>query len=338
MKKLNRRLVKPVLFVVDFVMVTALLVTSILQTPVLVDVAVTPIVTSTSTQTPTQTPIPVPKIERVLVISYDGMRPDAISKAPMPNLLKLMENSAYSLTSAETIAYPSTLPSHASMLSGLCMQDTGIVFDRYFKYMGYSKGVDIFDLAHKAGMRTVMIVGKDKLRQLAEPETTDVFEIRYDEASISKIAVEEIQKDFGLMFVHFPTPDKVGHKYTWMGYSYLKVLTFGDDALRDILTALDDNGLRETTLIIVTADHGGHDKNHEGTVIQDFRIPWIIYGPGIVPGELTVPIQTMDTAATVAYALDLTLQPDWEGIPVYEAFGQTRLKVHKEYIQHPCHE
>lgn len=328
------------LFILYLVVATALVFTSVVQSPVVVDIKSTSTVTATPTAiiTPTPTLLPPPKIERVLIISYDGMRTDAIEKAPMPNLIKLMQNGAYSLTSAETIAYPSTLPSHASMLSGLCMQDTGIYYDRYFKYLGYSKGVDIFDLAHSAGLRTVMIVGKDKLRQLAEPETTDVFEVRYDEEAISKVAVEEIQKGFGLMFVHFPSPDKVGHKYGWMGYSYLKMLTNGDNALEEILKALDDDGLRKTTLIIVTADHGGHDKNHIGTVIQDFRIPWIISGPRIVPGELTIPIETMDTAATTAYALDLPLQDNWEGIPVYEAFGEPRLKVHKAYIQHPCHE
>lgn len=296
-----------------------------------------PTSTLTPTSTPTIIPTPLPKIERVLIISYDGMRPDAIEKAPMPNLLKLMYDGASAPTSAETISYPATLPSHAAMLSGLCTRENGIYLNRYFKYMGYSKGVDIFDLAHDAGMRTVMIVGKDKLRQLAEPETTDVFEIRYDEKSIGDVAVEEISKDFGLMFVHFPNADKIGHKYGWMNYGYLQILIRGDDALGDILMALDENGLRETTLIIVTADHGGHDNNHIGLVIEDYRIPWIVSGLGVVPGELTIPIQTMDTAATTAYALGLPLQAEWEGIPVYEAFGQLRLKEHAPYNQHPCH-
>lgn len=296
-----------------------------------------PTSTLTPISTPTIIPTPLPKIERVLIISYDGMRPDAIEKAPMPNLLKLMYDGAYAPTSAETISYPATLPSHAAMLSGLCTRENGIYLNKYFKYMGYSKGVDIFDLAHDAGMRTVMIVGKDKLRQLAEPETTDVFEVRYDEKSIGNVVVEEISKDFGLMFVHFPNADKIGHKYGWMNYGYLRILTHGDDALGDVLMALDENGLRETTLIIVTADHGGHDNNHIGLVIEDYRIPWIVSGLGVVPGELTIPIQTMDTAATAAYALGLPLQAEWEGIPVYEAFGQPRLKEHAPYNQHPCH-
>lgn len=271
-------------------------------------------------------------IKRVLIISYDGMRPDAIAIAPMPNLIALEDKGAYTLTNAQTINYPATLPSHASMLSGLCMSKTGIYLDRYFAYMGYSKGVDIFDLAHAAGMRTVMIVGKSKLRQLAEPNTTDFFEIDYGENAISNAAVKQISSGFGLMFVHFAGPDLRGHKYGWMSDSYFAVMRDGDVALGKILAALDANGLRESTLIIITADHGGHGKAHIGTTIEDYRIPWIVVGPGIIHKDLTSTISTMDTAATAAYALGLPLQADWDGIPVYEAFGKPILKSHEGKI------
>jgi Arylsulfatase A and related enzymes len=100
-----------------------------------------------------------------------------------------------------------------------------------------------------------------------------------------------------------------------------------------IIVALKENGLFDTTLFIVTADHGGHDKNHIGLVIEDYRIPWIAYGPGVVQKELTLPMYTMDTGVTAAYALNLPLQPDWDGIPVYEAFGELQLRVHDGY---PC--
>ncbi len=302
-------------------------------------VLVVPTSTTVSNIAPTVTATPLPAgIERALIISYDGLRTDAIAAAPMNNLLELMKTSAYSLTSAITIAYPSTLPSHAAMLSGLCMAKNGITYDKYFKYMGYSKGVDIFDLAHAAGMRTVMVVSKDKLRQLAEPETTDVFEVRYGEPAVSKEAVAQIAQGFGLMFVHFAGADLRGHKYGWMSDPQFKVLQQGDEALGQILTALDENGLRDTTLIIITADHGGHDKNHIGTKIEDYRVPWIASGPTIVPAEITARLHTMDTAATVAYGLGLPLQADWDGIPVYEAFGEPRLKIHPESVQWPCHQ
>lgn len=294
----------------------------------------TPTFTPAPTFTPTITPTPSrANIERVIIISYDGLRPDAIELAPMPNLMELARNGAYSHTSARTIDYPATSPSHASMLSGLCMEDHGVIYNRYFMYMGYSKGVDVFDLAHEAGLKTVMIVSKDKLRQLAEPETTDVFEIVYGEPAITREAVAQIDNGFDLMFVHFAGPDNRGHKYGWMSGEYMKVLREGDEGLGAIIIALKENGLFDNTLFIITADHGGHDKNHIGLVIEDYRIPWIAYGPGVVSKELTLPMYTMDTAATAAYALNLSLQPEWDGIPVYEAFGELQLRVHDGY---PC--
>jgi len=294
----------------------------------------------TATITPAATGIarvsPTPAgagVKRVLLISFDGMRTDAIEEAPMPNLMELMQGSAYNLTNDRTIDYSSTSPSHASMLSGLCMEDHGVIYDKYFKYMGYSKGVDIFDLAHAAEMRTVMIVSKDKLRQMAEPETTDVFEVAYGEPAILRAVLPEIDKDFGLMFIHFAGPDLRGHKYGWMSGEYLKVLRIGDEALGKIFQELKDQNLFDTTLIIVTADHGGHDKNHIGLFIEDYRIPWIAHGPGVVPQELTLKMYTMDTAATVAYALGLPLQPEWDGIPIYQIFGEPQIVTHEKY---PC--
>ncbi|MBL8051557.1 MAG: alkaline phosphatase family protein, partial [Anaerolineales bacterium] len=69
--------------------------------------------TATITKTPaptasiTLTPIPSKAdIERVIIISYDGLRPDAIDLAPMPNLMELRDNGAHAPLNARTIDYP----------------------------------------------------------------------------------------------------------------------------------------------------------------------------------------------------------------------------------------
>jgi len=77
----------------------------------------------------------------------------------------------------------------------------------------------------------------------------------------------------------------------------------------------------DDTLIIVTSDHGGHDSTHGENIPEDMTIPWVISGPGVVPGELTTQVYTMDTAATAAFALGLPIPAEWDGIPVYETFG-----------------
>jgi arylsulfatase A-like enzyme len=88
-----------------------------------------------------------------------------------------------------------------------------------------------------------------------------------------------------------------------------------------ILQALKDRGMYEDTIIIVTADHGGHDTSHGSDAPEDMTIPWVISGPRVLPAQLITPIHTMDTAATAAFVLGLPLPPEWDGVPVFEAFG-----------------
>lgn len=276
---------------------------------------VTPVVAQELTATPVSRPV------RALILSIDGFRPDTIELTPMRNLQTLMQESAYSLV-AQTIFPSATLPSHTSMLTGLCPDKHGVDWNDYRPDKGYANGTDLFDLAHAAGLRTVMVVGKEKLRQVTEPESTDVFEFINDrDVVIAARVAELIPQDFGLMLVHFPTPDWMGHLYGWLSPEQYSVLFRADEALQTILDALQGVGMREDTLIIVTADHGGHDTTHGSSRLEDMTIPWIMAGPGVQHMVLSTDINTTDTAATVAWALGLPLQPEWDGRPVLEAFG-----------------
>ncbi len=269
--------------------------------------------------TPTSSP-PV-RAARVLLLSIDGFRPDAIELAPMPNLQALMQNGAYSLT-AQTIFPSSTLPAHSSMLTGLCPSKHGVDWNNYLPKRGYANGTDIFDLAQAAGMQTIMVVGKEKLRQVTEPESTDFFTYINDrDKVIAQEVVELIPHGFDLLFVHFPLADGMGHEYGWLSPEQLSVLYRADEALLSLLQALETAGFRETTLIIITADHGGHGTTHGSSLPEDMTIPWIAAGPGIQPGPLTTAVHTTDTAATIAWALNLPIPPEWDGLPVLEAFG-----------------
>lgn len=282
-----------------------------------------PTATATATLSPTETitATPAPRASRVLILSIDGLRPDAIALAPMPNLLALLQNSAYALN-AQTV-YPSvTLVAHASMLSGLCPSKHGVDWNDYLPEKGFAKGTDLFDLAHAAGLQTVMYVGKEKLRQLTEPASTDTFVFINDrDLVITDQLLEDFPQDFGVLFVHFPTPDWMGHTYGWLSEEQLSVIRRADEALGEILSGLEARGLRDETLIIITADHGGHDTGHGTDLPVDMTIPWVASGPGIQPKQLSTQVYTMDTAATAAFALGLPIPPEWDGVPVYEAFG-----------------
>ncbi len=283
----------------------------------------TPLPTATETQTltPTLTPTPVPVVRRVLILSIDGLRPDAISLVPMPNLQKLMQTSAYTLT-AQTV-YPSvTLVAHTSMLTGLCPAKHGVNWNDYIPENGIAEGTDLFDIAHAAGLETWMFVGKTKLKQITASTSLTGFVKGSDrDSELTDQLLAEFPENFGVLFVHFATVDGMGHEYGWLSPEYLSVAFRADESLGRILAELDRRNLRNETLVIVTADHGGHDTTHGSSMPEDMTIPWFATGPGIRPGPLTAPVHTTDTAATAAFALGLDIPSEWDGVPVYEAFG-----------------
>jgi hypothetical protein len=281
----------------------------------------TPSLVPTDTATQTATPPPVPHAARVVILSIDGLRPDAISLVPMRHLLALMQAGAYSLSARTT--YPSvTLSAHASMLTGLCPSKHGVNWNDYIPENGYAQGTDLFDLAHAAGLKTYMYVTKKKLGQLTEPSSLDKFVYVNDRDTVlMKQLLGEFPQDFGVLFIHFGITDGMGHSYGWLSSQQLSVLYRADQALKQFLDELEVRGLRDDTLIIVTSDHGGHDSTHGSNSPEDMTIPWIAAGPGIQTRVLTSPIHTMDTAATAAFALGLDIPAEWDGVPVYEAYG-----------------
>jgi predicted AlkP superfamily pyrophosphatase or phosphodiesterase len=301
--------------------------------PPITPAPVTATLTPSSTPAPfTETPLPTitftpqPRIDRVLIVTFDGLRPDAIAAAEMDTVLALMQNGAYTLT-AQTIMPSVTLPSHASMLVGTCPAKHIVRWNEYVPENGFAVGTDIFDLAHGAGLQTVMLVGKEKLRQITEPTSLDYFafvdktdkvEDRY---SLEQLAIQQINNGFNLMLLHFPDGDIQGHEYGWMSQHQLITYAYDDKELGRILNALKQNGMYESTIIIVTSDHGGHDTTHGIDTPEDMTIPWIISGPRVKPGQITTQVHTMDTAATAAFVLGLPLPPEWDGVPIYEAFG-----------------
>src|SRR5687768_4754241 len=63
-------------------------------------------------------PVAASPVRHVLLISIDGLRPDAMIEGDTPVLKQLMKRGAYSLT-AQTVFPSITLPSHVSMVTGV---------------------------------------------------------------------------------------------------------------------------------------------------------------------------------------------------------------------------
>jgi predicted AlkP superfamily pyrophosphatase or phosphodiesterase len=263
-------------------------------------------------------PAPPPPImpKRVVIISEDGMRPDVLTEELAPRHFALMKEGTIA-HHAETIPESDTLPSHASMLSGVGALAHGLWWNSYQSARGFIHVPTIFSVAHDAHLTTAMIVGKPKLRHIAIPGTVDHFERpSYLCGGVAKRAAEYFATSKpDLMFVHFSDPDEYGHSHGWMSKEYLHAVHNSDGCLATVLAAIDASPDAASTLVIVTADHGGHGKKHsDGHVAVDRDIPWIVRGPGVGHGVvLDESVETVDTAATTLAALGLPALPNMLG-------------------------
>jgi hypothetical protein len=297
---------------------------------------VTPAATATPTTQPqpTLTPTLAPavaitgEIEHVVIISIDGLRPDAMAQADTPNLDALRRQGAYSPT-AQSVLPSVTLVNHASMLSGMSPAKHGIDWNDYQPEAGYVNGPTVFNVAHDAGLSTAMVVGKPKLEQLARPGSVDNYIYAgFLDGQVVSQAVEVIQGGLpDLLFIHLPDVDTAGHAIGWMSVGQLLVVSRTDGFIGELVAVLEDGGYLGSTLLIITADHGGVDRAHGGDSPEEMTIPWLAVGPGVPVGvTLQSNITIYDTAATALYALHLPLPPEWDGRPVLEIFEDAAAK------------
>lgn len=269
--------------------------------------------------------------DRVIVVSIDGLRPDAISRYGLSTLSHLVEWGAYSLE-ARTI-YPSkTLPSHTSMLTGVPPEVHGIAWNEDRTRSEGLVGVPtLFEVARAQGLKTAAFFAKSKFRHLQRPRSLDHSEAPLGYEFLMAPEVVEAATRYlryekpDLLFVHIAEPDYAGHLVGWMSWLYRLGARRADAAVRRIIEEAEVVYGQGGFTLIVTADHGGHGRSHGSDDPRDMTIPWIAWGQGVVPGELVVDsIRTMDTAATVLWLLGVDIPADWAGRPVYRAFGVSR--------------
>jgi len=202
----------------------------------------TPLPSLTPPPTPSPSPqpslTPAPLAARVLIITIDGLRADALYRVSMPVLAGLMQRGASSL-SAQTILPSATLMAHASIISASCLAKHAITWNDYRPELGETHAVTLFDLVHAAGGRTVMVVGKEKLIQIVHRGTADVFAyVAGHDRDVAARAASEMAQGFEAMLVHLPVVDGVGHTFGWMSPQQVSVIERADTAVGTLLEGL----------------------------------------------------------------------------------------------------
>jgi predicted AlkP superfamily pyrophosphatase or phosphodiesterase len=242
----------------------------------------------------------------------------------MPNVRSLCDGGSYTFW-AETTPEAYTLPCHVSMLTGASAEKHGVTWNEYIE-QSYPNTPTLFELAKQAGYTTAMASGKMKFIVFTKPGAFDNFfypevepvsdlEVAGQAAALMRAHRPEV------MLVHLAGVDNVGHEYGWGSHEQIAAIEAADTAVGRVLSTLGDLELTHSTLVILTADHGGAAKGHLAGDLRSHFIPWIATGPGVrrafdltLSGDRRIDIK--DTFATACAFLGLNPGEECEGVCV----------------------
>jgi choline-sulfatase len=299
-----------------------------------------------------------PKIENVLVITLDTTRADRLgvygfTPARTPNIDRLAKEGT---RFADAIAAaPITLPSHATIFTGLLPPAHGVRDNG-----SYALGDGATTLAERllaAGYRTQAFVSalvlnrRYNLNQGFEGYDDDLwaedepplFMIRSRSAPktaeravrwFEKWHREKTKKPF-FVWVHFFDPHQPNNPPTAEGVKsptpYDAEIAVADSGVGLLLSELEKIGALDRTMVVLTADHGEslgeHGEKTHAVFIYDatVRVPLIIRAPGVMPAGKVYegPVRSEDIAPTVLAALKLPGGAEMQGIDLLPAVRGT---------------
>lgn len=278
---------------------------------------------------------PMPGVQHVVVIGVDGMSPAGVEAAKTPVMNALIANGAHTFQ-ARAVFPTSSSSNWMSMISGAGPEQHGVTSNEWelgdHTVVPTETGIEpIFPTmfsrlkAAQPNAKIVVVHDWDGFARLFEHSVCDVALRRESAAATTLTAVEAITRvKPTLTFIHLDHVDGAGHGVGWETQPYLEAVTMADSMIGQVIDALKQAGMWESTLLIVSSDHGGVYRSHGGESMDEIEIPWIIHGPGVAKGrKISASINTTDTAATVAMALGFKLAPSAVGRGVIEAFEST---------------
>lgn len=252
-------------------------------------------------------------MNRAILISIDGMRPDGLKNCKSDYLDELLKMSSYSFD-AKTV-YPSvTLPCHLSMFHSVPPERHGTFSNDYVIPVRPVSG--LFEQIKSAHKKSAMFYGWEPIREIGRPGSLDVSE--YIEEYLFEYT-DEMLTDRALNYIKLAKPDfvflymvetegKGGHDNGWMSDVYLEYIKCAIDNVKRVIEQAGD----EYT-VIVTSDHGGHGRGHGTDMPEDMTIPVICCGGRFNSGEELHDVSILDIAPTIADILNIPVPREWEG-------------------------
>lgn len=264
-----------------------------------------------------------PLAKHVFIISIDGGAPYVMRESEMPVLEGMAENGA-AAWDAQTIFPSVTLIAHVSMMTGVDVNKHKVTWNGHEP----DKTLDVTTCFAEAkakdeNIHTAFFTGKDKLVLIDLPGSMNyTAEPHYETEDVTAAAAEYIVANKpNLTFVHFAKTDGLGHKHTWGSDEQKAGFTDVDTGIGKLWKAVEEAGIADESVFIITADHGGHKNTHGSNKPEDMTIPWVLSGKGVKEGYvIEEDVKVYDSAATALWLLGVDIPESFDGKAITNAF------------------
>lgn len=274
--------------------------------------------------------------KHVVLVGFDGLSAHALKQdqAQMPVFRKLMEQGA------STMENRSVLPSSSAVNWASLFMGAGPELHGYTEWGSAKPDLpsrvvtengmfpDIYHLLRKAYPEAELgfIYEWGGMRNLVDTFSVSYLKPSSLSAGNTRQAVADVTdyiKEKKPMFcsVIFGEPDGVGHGIGWESPEYFAMLNHLDQALGEIVRAVDEAGMTDETVFVLAADHGGIRKGHGGKTMEEMQTAIVFAGKGVKSGyRITESTMVFDIAGTVAYLFGLEMPQVWLARPIKSAF------------------
>ncbi len=290
----------------------------------------------------------------VLLITVDTLRADRLGCYGYPDAqTPTMDRLAAEGLLFEQVAchVPVTLPSHATILTGLSPASHGVHDNSSFRLP--ETVTSMAEIFADAGSETGAIIGAYVLaRQFGLEQGFGDYDDSFEGArgsaseavSIERPATEVASRGIAWLREHRRTPF-----FLWLHFfdphtpynpppvpgrqqsadPYDGEIAYVDRELTGVVRVLKELGLERSTLVVLTSDHGEGLGNHEeethGVFLYEstLRVPLILRWPGRLPAGARVSglVRTLDIAPTVLRLAGLRVPESMAGMNLVEDGG-----------------
>lgn len=269
----------------------------------------------------------------VILLALDGVGSDALQLSETPNLNRIISE-GFIAPECRVVLPSVSAPNFTTMLTGVGPSEHGVSSNDWRRDNRTVQPVvtgledvfpSIFSWTREQRPESVLHFFYEWRSMINFFETTVMDRVEHEadgETNFRNAMAAFFDEKPELMFLNVDETDAYGHRYSWESEEFLNKVNYYDSLIGEFTARLEDSGMIESTLLMITADHGGIQHSHGGESDEELYVPIIIYGAGVQPGYVyDETCYLYDFAPTAAYAMGIIPPSAVFGRPIRAAFS-----------------